>query len=824
MPVVHAGAVEDDHPNSMYPQKGNLVQIPLRKIPISDIQCYEERRVQDYDVAEGEQSAFSACFKHNCLYNAFGVGWVPYDMMSQRYIRIFSNIIKAGLFVLPFSALIVAGNFWGSVLMPGIGDLFFPFITGKNFFFRIVVEVLFALWACIAFFDRKYRPRMSPLFWSLVATAGILILSTIFSESPYRSFWSNYERMEGLVGHLHLFAYFVVLTSVFTEAVDWRRFFSVSIVASALVSAYAYFQSLGLLAVHQSSERLDATLGNATYLAIYIVFHLFLILFFLLKTEKITMRYLWGALFIFELPVVFLTATRGAILGLLGGSAFFALLLAFTSGSKKTKKLAFGVLIALGIVIGGFQMAKDTNFVQNNYVLKRFAHLSFSEQTVTSRFTIWKMALRGLGEHPILGWGPENFNLVFNKYYEPELWQQEPWFDRAHNIVFDWLIAVGFLGFLAYVSIFISALYILWKSTNRIDTAVFTALFAVYSFHNIFVFDNLISYFMFFSVLGFVHFSYVSCLANQEKDKQRVPADSRVVPHQLHYLGTALVWISVVFVFYFITIKPLLASRALLGSLRDISNKGREVDFILSDFDKVFSYQTFGTLEAREQLVSYANTVLNSDVPNEQKNKVVGKAIIEMEKQISEFPDDARGYLFLSTMYSSAGKSDDALRTLLKAHELSPKKQQIFFAVADAYIAKKQYNDAYDYIKKAYDLDPAFPEATKGLATLAIITGKQAYAEELMTKRFGSPFTADRQLLNAYAQAGNFGRVRDIWLLFLEQEPNNIQFRVNLAATYLKLGNREEAIRQIQKSIEINPNFKEQGNGFIQEIRAGRNP
>src|SRR3989344_6912905 len=147
--------------------------------------------------------------------------------MSQKTINNIVSVLKIGLFVLPALALIVAGNFFANIFMPGVGDLFFPFITGKNFFFRIVVEILFALWVTAAIFDKKYRPRTSPIFWAVLATMGVLTLSTIFGENPYRSFWSNYERMEGLVGFLHLFAYFLLLISVLKADKEWRRFFFV---------------------------------------------------------------------------------------------------------------------------------------------------------------------------------------------------------------------------------------------------------------------------------------------------------------------------------------------------------------------------------------------------------------------------------------------------------------------------------------------------------------------------------------------------------------------------------------------------------------------
>jgi hypothetical protein len=47
-------------------------------------------------------------------------------------------VVYAGLFATPFIVLIISNS------------LFFPFITGKNFTFRIIVEVIFAGWIILA--------------------------------------------------------------------------------------------------------------------------------------------------------------------------------------------------------------------------------------------------------------------------------------------------------------------------------------------------------------------------------------------------------------------------------------------------------------------------------------------------------------------------------------------------------------------------------------------------------------------------------------------------------------------------------------------------
>ncbi|QQG42923.1 MAG: O-antigen ligase family protein [Candidatus Giovannonibacteria bacterium] len=746
--------------------------------------------------------------------------------MSQKTIDIIVKIIKVGLCVLPAATLIVGGNFFANIFLPGVGDLFFPFITGKNFFFRIVVEILFALWALAAIFDKRFRPTLSPVFWAVSATLVILVLSTIFGENPYRSFWSNYERMEGLVGHLHLFAYFVMLIGVFKSQTDWRRFFYSSIAVSFIITTYSYLQFMGRLEIHQSSDRLDATLGNATYLAIYIIFHLALLAYYLFQParqlaggeKRVWIKGLFAALIVLETPIVFLTATRGAILGLMGGAVLFALLLALLDWGAKSrlyKLVAAGLVAAVFLMVGAFFALKNTNFVQKNYVLSRFAQLSPQEQTTKSRFTIWSMALEGFQEHPVLGVGLENFNLVFNKHYKAMLWPQEPWFDRAHNVFFDWLAQGGALGLIAYLGIFIAAIFTLWKNqSDKFATAAFTSLFAAYFFHNLFVFDNLTSYFIFFSVLGFVQF-----LGSVQQRDFRPPAESFA-----KYVAVIFVFLAVLFSLYFLNFKPLLANQRLLDALKGMATDSGNVDKVLADFDRVFELKTFGNGEAREQLAGYANKIAGFNVPMELKVKAVQKAVSEMERQVAENPKDARAYLFLSALYLKIGRIDDGLAILAKAHELSPQKQQIYFLLADAHITKGDNKKALEILQEAYDLDPTYGEAVRNLALAAIINGDENYAEKVLSKVFKNGITNDQNLLAAYARVGNYKKVRDIWLLFIKLEPQNAQYRVSLAATYMQLGERQNAIKELQKAIELNPQFKPQGEYFIEEIRAGRNP
>lgn len=745
--------------------------------------------------------------------------------MSEKSIRCIAYGLKTGLFILPILSLIVASS------------LFFPFITGKNFFFRIMVEILFFFWVFVACFDKNYRPRKSPLFIALAAALFFLSLATIFGANPYRSFWSNFERMEGLITHIHLFAYFLILTSVFRKEKDWKWFFLDLIAVSFVAIIYAFMQYFGILAIHQSDIRLDATFGNATYLAIFLIFHLFLIAWSFLRTQNKLLRYGLVILFGLECAVIFLTATRGAILGLLGGIFLFA---AFASIFTKNKRLRYGavsVFAVLLLVVSLFLLFKNSGFVQKNFVLSRIASISFSERTVTSRFTIWQMSFQGFLEKPFLGWGPENFNLVFNKYYQPVLWPQEPWFDRSHNVIFDWLISGGIMGFLAYWSIWGTAIFIVFKSFKKkyltlIEMGLILALFAAYFFHNLFVFDNLTSYYLFFGILGYIHFCY---LMMARKPQEEIKPEKN---HQFQkdiglasYLIISVAFIFVIFSLYFANLKPLLACHQLLVVIMEEGGKGTDINFMIGEFDKVFSYKTFANNETREQLGSYAQQVLAaSAIPQEDKVKIATKTIDELKRQIAEAPKDARAYLFLTAIYLKNNQPNEALEMASKALELSPQKQQIHFIIADIYLSTGQNDKAFEILKKAYESAPAYSDAAKNLAMVSIIVNKTNLTEKILGEaeknwatKFGGIIQI-QQFINAYARVGNYGRVKELWQIIIAENPDNAQYHVNLAATYLRLGERENSIKELEKTIELNPSFKQQGEYFINEIKAGRNP
>ena len=102
---------------------------------------------------------------------------ICYTLLHMNTKKILQYCLMAGLFLVPFLAFIVPNG------------MFFPFITGKGFSFRILTEILFGLYVILAFMAPEYRPKKSWISWSLIIFAFVMLLADLFSANVAKSLW-----------------------------------------------------------------------------------------------------------------------------------------------------------------------------------------------------------------------------------------------------------------------------------------------------------------------------------------------------------------------------------------------------------------------------------------------------------------------------------------------------------------------------------------------------------------------------------------------------------------------------------------------------------
>lgn len=716
-------------------------------------------------------------------------------------------IIFGGLFIVPFLALYVEN------------DYFFPFITGKNFGFRIITECVFSAWVLLALYDAQYRPKFSWIYATFIAFLAVMFVANMHGESPHDSFWSNFERMDGYVTLVHVFLYLVVMGSVFTTEKMWSRYFNATLIAASLLSLHAFGQISGLIVHRYGGFRVDATLGNATYMAIYMFFHTFIAGYMFLHAKTNGRKYTYGALALIFAYMLLQTATRGTMIGLVFGIVIAVLYIAlFTKESQGIRKAALGVFLAVLLLVGGFAAVRNTQFVQNNPTLTRLASISLSEGT--NRFNIWGMAFQGVKERPLLGWGQSNYNYVFNKYYRPELHGGEAWFDRVHNIVMDWLIAGGVLGLIAYFSVLFSALYYLFivplikkddQTFTTVERGVLIGILAGYTAHNMFVFDNIVSYIFYALFLAYIH----SRVAKRIPSLDTWKINTRIVDQ----IAVPVVGVLAVLCVYFVNVPGMHAAGDIIDAFRT-----QDPETVLKDFNTALDRKSFADQEIREQMTQKVQEIIKApQVSPELKQKAFKKVEAELLKQAVEKPGDARVHVFISSFYRSTNNLDQAIQQIEIARKLSPKKQLIMFEQGMAYIQKGDYPKALEVLKEAYELGTQFQDSRILYAAAAVYNNKLDLLDELIKTDADKLAFSDNQLaVQAVYGAKLYPRLIEMFKLQVANRPDDSQIRTNLAFVLNETGDADGAIAVLKKAGEDIPAFKKQSDDFIASIEQDR--
>lgn len=719
---------------------------------------------------------------------------------------VLKGLVFVGLFAIPFIPLIVTDS------------MFFPFITGKNFTFRAIVEIIFGAWILLSLLDAAYRPRFSWLLSGASVFLIVMFFADLLGEYPLKSFWSNFERMDGYVTLIHFYLYFVVLGSTLRENRKLWMYYLWTTVAAA---GFVVFQ--GLQQHLEGKFRVDSTLGNAAYMAIYTLFHIFFSLYLFVQSKQWWTRGILVLLFSLFTYVLILTSTRGTFLGLVVGLLVMVVyMLIFARAYPTLRKVALGGLIALLLAVGSIYAFKDAAVIQGNPTLSRLANISLDDLDI--RFNIWGMALEGVKERPILGWGQGNFNYIFNKEYVPDLYRAEAWYDRAHDIVFDWLVAGGILGLLAYVSMFVAlAYYLVWRPffKKREDEdhlfsvperAVLTGLIAAYLVHNLVVFDNIVSYIFFGLTLGLIHGRVGRIIPSLD--------DFEIDPRIVTNIATPVMIVVVGAIVYFVNVPGYLAAHDIIDALTESSVPGR-----LEKMEKAIDRGSFAYQEIVEQLAQQAMQLAsNPNIPPEQKREFVLRAEAELLNLAAEKPGDARIHVYISGFYRSIGSIDRAMEHAEIAHQLSPRKQTILLEQGVIAYQKGDFEAMSNYFKQAFELQESFSTARVFYATSLLYLDKDADISEIITPEYFDSFARNDFALQSVNRFERSDLLIPMFQSRIEAEPQNGQNRASLAFLQYQEGDIEGAIGTLEAGVETIPSFAELGTCYINNLREGNTP
>lgn len=729
--------------------------------------------------------------------------------------KVLRGIVLAGAFALPFIVLIVATS------------MFFPYITGKNFTFRIIVEIMTGAWLALMLISEKYRPRRSFVWVAVALFVFIMALANAQGVYPFKSFWSNYERMDGWVTLIHVLMYLTVISSVIAKERIWKLLFQTSLGVSAFVSIYGFLQMAGVVMLGGGGRatslenRIDATFGNPIYLAVYMLFNIFIaaLLWWQMwqvnhKGKRMWPSIVYGTIIFFDTIVLFLTGTRGTILGIVSGALLALLIVAVFQGGRRIRLVTAACMLAVVLAGVGIRLGKETSFVKSVGFLNRLSLIELNAGTIGSRFYNMGMAIEGVKERPLLGWGQENYAIVFDKYYDPRMYAQEPWFDRVHNIIFDWLVTGGILGLLAYLSIFAATLYVIWRRNVLAvpERAILTGLLAGYFMHNMAVFDNITSYMLFATVLGYI-------VWREREAKKNAPLFSaEVLPKGSAPFVAVIAGIITVAGVWWTNVPSMQANWTLLKAMAP-QNGGIQDN--LKSFKQALGYGGLGTQEIREQLSQVTVQLAGQDFNFEIKRQFLELADAQMKLQEQASPLDARFPLFRGVVLSAYGDLKGAEAALQRALELSPAKQSILYELARNATAQGKNDVALEYLKKAFEYEESNGTARYMYAASLIRAGNDAEADRILEPKIASGEAANPQIASAYLARNRFDKIVEIWKAHVAAVPTDKQGYYTLAAAYYSMGDKASAVRTLEEGIKAIPEIETEIRGLIKEIQDG---
>lgn len=743
-------------------------------------------------------------------------------------------------------------------------SLYFPYVSGKVYIFRLLVMLAFFFWVWLLLKNKEYKPNFKNiLIISLVLFFLAQAISSFFGVDPLLSFFSTIERGDGVLQYGFWLLYFLILISVFRKEQDWKLFFYVFIIVAVLLSVYSWFN-------YNTQIRLSAIFGNSSYLAVFLIFAVGFAAIIL--ERKFFKEYFLNLLLV--LSAIFLTITliatqtRGAYAGLAGGIFLFCFLGLFFL-RKENKKLAFfcGIILFLGLVsMTTLFAARETDFVQNTYILKRTASVAnfWEDDVVRERLLVWQIALNAFKERPVFGWGPENFGSAFNKHYDYRVGIAEPWFDRAHSQPIDTLATGGIFVFSFYLFWLISTIFLIFKISRpcRVPTKsrtldgvgrssmesgakekkvlsfILASIFLAYFVQGIFLFDMFAVYLGLFPFLAFVVFQYNSRLrpasfangadaAGKQGFLLRQGFSGQVGGQANLYILVPAALFSL-FVIYATCFVPYKANASAL-KFYALTKSGfyQEAKPFLEQSFAIKSPYTFWEIRKRTawQLVNILEYDLRETTsPDDiQMLKEFYDFITpELEKFAENKPYEPQIYYILGRIYrfgfEKLGRNDldKAERILKKGFNYSDCRAEYFNELARILVLEGKFEEGENLVKghiRRITSDIYFPYITLG--HFYFVAGKYDLAWEQYEKarEIGYKFYENNidysRYLSTAEQLSEYQKIVDMALTHLERWGPDADTFFNIAVGYLNLEEKEKTREFFLKAVELKEEYEE---------------
>ncbi|MDB5244794.1 MAG: hypothetical protein JWN18_664 [Parcubacteria group bacterium] len=615
----------------------------------------------------------------------------------------------------------------------------FPFINYSSFLYGgtstrslnlIIFASLIGLGFSVWLFFKKSSVGVikSPLSVTPLVYLLSLTISGFVGLSMYTTFWSVATRMTGIWYVVSLGFFMWILSAVLQDEKKHHRLILIIILSTAVYSVLDLFGKDGLGILFKSSLNEAFTFGNTSFAAMYIFGAFLLSLYYLLQSEhKKWWMYLLPVVLIINPNILSKSVWFGdfsTVIGAAQATSYVVLLTPFAllglwavskiSDLRKRSLVSYS-LFGIGVVtvaIASFSLLSPNGYLREAYLGKGSA----------ARPLVWQISEKAIGQRPYFGWGGDNFERVFEQNYDNRLLQadygNEAWFDRAHNVLIDQLVDNGIIGLIAYLLIYLVALWALLYSAlhaitrrDRIFSSVLIVYFTLHFAELQTAFDTSISYPM-------VAFLYVSAAmlfyrAYSTQDKNLAFKLNQVSKYGLGGILFAFfawsLWVGAL---------PLLRAQIANGDIRRVGSSEKRIPLYATLFGSKVDQQAFlwRTATDFQRGISQDSSVLDDP----KKVDSLKKELVIFEKGYRDYvannPANFRAHLNLADvliyqMLFQVNKLEEAQSVLDEAIKIVPQSPQPYWMKSVAYVYMRKFDLARTYAKKALDLNPQIEQS-----------------------------------------------------------------------------------------------------------------
>ena len=720
--------------------------------------------------------------------------------------NLLSRVIRAGLIIILIALPLIYSSHTQN-----------SFATPKRAFFQIAVAALLVLFSLqMIVTPERLTSRGTPL--DMVLLAWIAWEAVASAHSLDRM-----ESMRELIYSACTVAFFFIVTRNVDDPTQALSLIGVIAAMGVVEASYGIPERLGLKLLYEGRVRetltqaevlaargsILGTFGNANQLASYLSLTCPLLLGIICICRGLR-RALPIACLALVLTCLILTGARGSWIAALTGLT--VLIVWATSKSQRDMLRAAGLtLLLLALVLTVVTIMKPQ--IAHELV----GRLKGASASLNYRFLTWRLSLRMIAHHPFLGSGPGTFKFVFLPTLDEYLKGLDPlsyWgltekMNEAHNEYLQLAVETGLPG-LGFLLLFCGGMiHIALRNLRKLPSgaallsvvllsslvAVMADAFASISFH---VVPTRVAFWAMAAVL----------LSLLNAPGVRPPAEPRArVSSPLSRLAV-IPYLAISLVFSYITIS---------FSRRDII------------FEYYFKLATNLThMDRYPESIPFFQRALQAMPSSGQVKFYYGSTLVQLgryaegsaalEESKENFQDI---YLFknLGIAYARLGQPERAVEQYRQWREMGIGSHEANNNIALIRLRQGRAREAEDLFKETLRVRPWDWVAYSSLGAILLDGGR---AEEAVRLLNPGPLWKIPESYTVYGAAllgaGRFDEAEQQFLRTLSADPRSIRARNNLGVLYYKTGKKDEAIKQWEEVLRLEPN-----NQFARErLKAAR--